>query len=448
MGAVELFLLTVAAIFLVGVIGEIIFEKTNVPDVIWLILVGILVGPVFGWVERDVLNEVAPFFGALTLVIVLFDGGSRLNLQELLKVAPRSLSLAILGFLLSILTVALLAQGALLLGLLPKTWTFLHGLMLGAIVGGASSVVIMPAMQKAGLPAPLANIVNLESALTDVLCVVMTGALIDILLSGAMDMGLALSTLTKSFGLGLGFGALAGFLWLLLHRMWRSSPHEYPLTLGALMVLYVAIDRMGGSAALGILTTAVIIGNANLFSRWFKMEGEATLNPQLQDFHGVITFMVKSFFFTFIGLMLYPPWPLIFFGVVLGIGLLLARIPAVWIATTNSGMGKTERSLITVLMPRGMAAGVLAILPFQKGVPDSEIFPVIIFSCVVTTLLLFAAGFPVYKNRLIDLVRIPKLSQNESGVFQAQTPVASPQVDSIFPKVEEERTMADMDDEA
>ena len=423
MGAVELFLLTVAAIFLVGVIGEIIFEKTNVPDVIWLILVGIIVGPVLGWVERDLLNQVAPFFGALTLVIVLFDGGSRLNLEELIKVAPRSLSLAIVGFILSILTVALLAQGAYGLGLLPKSWTFLHGLMLGAIVGGASSVVIMPAMQKAGLPSSLANIVNLESALTDVLCVVVTGALIDILLSGAMDVGHAASTLAKSFGIGLIAGAFAGFLWLLLHRMWRSSPHEYPLTLGALMVLYVLIDRTGGSAALGILTTAVIIGNANSFSRWFKMEGEANLNPQLQNFHGVITFMVKSFFFTFIGLMLYPPWSLLLLGFILAIGLLLARIPAVWLATTNSGMGKTERSLITVLMPRGMAAGVLAILPFQKGIADSEFLPVVVFSCVVTTLLLFAGGFPVFKNRLIDLVRVPLLSQTDSEITDAQSGV-------------------------
>ena len=61
MGAVELFLLTVAAIFLVGVIGENYFEKTNVPDVIWLILAGVIVGPVLGWVERDLLNQVAPF---------------------------------------------------------------------------------------------------------------------------------------------------------------------------------------------------------------------------------------------------------------------------------------------------------------------------------------------------------------------------------------------------
>ena len=403
MGPVELFLLTIAAIFVVGVVGEIVFEKTNVPDVIWLILVGVIVGPVLGWVDKEVLSEVAPFFGALTLVIVLFDGGSRLKLAELIQVAPRSLGLALTGFLFSILAVALLAEGASLLGLLPQGWTFLHGLMLGAIVGGASSVVIMPAMQKAGLPGALSNVVNLESALTDVLCVVVTGALIEILLSGAVEMKLAAVTLSKSFGLGLLLGVVAGLLWLVLHKLWKGASHEYPLTLGGLMVLYVVIDKSGGSAALGILTAAVIIGNA-------------------VPFHGVITFMVKSFFFTFIGLMLYPPWSLIVFGIVLGIGLLVARIPAVWLATANSGMGRTERSLITVMMPRGMAAGVLAILPFQKGVADSEFLPVVVFSCVVTTLLLFAGGFPVYKNRLMELVRLPSLSNEASSEPDRPTP--------------------------
>ena len=75
------------------------------------------------------------------------------------------------------------------------------------------------------------------------------------------------------------------------------------------------------------------------------------------------------------------------------------------------------------VMPRGMAAGVLAILPFQKGVSNTDFFPVVVFSCVVTTLLLFAVGFPVYKNRLAGLLRAPDLSTpvaiGEVGVSDA-----------------------------
>jgi hypothetical protein len=51
MDPVAIFLLTIAAIFLIGVLGEIVFEKTGVPDVVWLIAVGVLLGPVSGVVN-------------------------------------------------------------------------------------------------------------------------------------------------------------------------------------------------------------------------------------------------------------------------------------------------------------------------------------------------------------------------------------------------------------
>ena len=146
MGSVELFLLCIAAVFLIGVVGELVFARTGVPDVVWLIVVGVFMGPVFGLVERDLLMDIAPFFGALTLVIVLFDGGVRLRLGELMSAAPRSLLLAVSGFVGAVLAMAAVSMLFAKLGLLPKaSWTWMHGLILGAIVGGASSVVIMPA---------------------------------------------------------------------------------------------------------------------------------------------------------------------------------------------------------------------------------------------------------------------------------------------------------------
>jgi potassium/hydrogen antiporter len=78
---VTVFLLAIAAIFLIGALGEVIFQRTQIPDVIWLIFAGILLGDsVSGLVTREQLGEVAPYFAALTLVVVLFDGGSALTL--------------------------------------------------------------------------------------------------------------------------------------------------------------------------------------------------------------------------------------------------------------------------------------------------------------------------------------------------------------------------------
>ena len=68
MSPVTLFLVCIALIFLIGTFGEEVFTRTRVPDVIWLILAGILLGPVLGLVSRAQLLSVAPYFSALTLV--------------------------------------------------------------------------------------------------------------------------------------------------------------------------------------------------------------------------------------------------------------------------------------------------------------------------------------------------------------------------------------------
>ncbi|MEZ4227591.1 MAG: cation:proton antiporter [Polyangiaceae bacterium] len=401
MDPVALFLLAVAGIFAIGALGELIFQRTNVPDVIWLILAGIVLGPISGLLTRPMLSSIAPFFAAITLVVVLFEGGSKLRLGEIGKAAPRSSLLAVLSFLIATLVVAGLSMlGRWPFGLFPETWSWTHGLLLGAILGGSSSIIIMPAMAQARLPAPLANLVNIESALTDAFCVVATAAIIDLLLKGAGGAAAPAISLLKSFGIGLAIGGVAGLVWLLLLRFLRGSEHAYPITLAALLVLYVLIDHAEGSAALGILTVAIILGNAGSISSKIGLAEPAELDTEVRGFHRQMAFMIKSFFFVFIGAMLGPPWGLIVFGVFLGVVLFAARIPAVFLGTLGSKFTAAEKRMTAVAMPRGMAAGVLATLPMSAGVEGTEGLPVLVFACVFTTILVFAVGFPIVKRAL------------------------------------------------
>ncbi|MBW2529132.1 MAG: cation:proton antiporter [Deltaproteobacteria bacterium] len=400
MDPVAIFLLTIAAIFLIGVLGEIVFEKTGVPDVVWLITVGVLLGPVSGVVDRGSLSAVAPYFGAVTLVIVLFDGGSGLRLKELGGAASRSSLLAILCFVSSVVALAGVSMLLARWGVLPASWSWLHGIMLGAILGGSSSVVIMPALRKAGLAPRLSNVLNLESALTDVLCVVVAMAAVQIAVTGATDASAAAATLGKAFGIGLGVGAVAGLLALLALKKLKKSHHAYPLILGTLLLLYVAIEHLGGSPALGILAVAVIVGNAPVLSEAVGLAKSTGLSHGVTNTHGQITFIVKSFFFTFIGAMLGPPWTLVLVGVGLGLVLLLVRVPAVFLGTLGSGLPPGARGLVTVALPRGMAAGVLAMLPVQAGLAGTEGLPVVVFAGVITTIAIFAVGFPVFRRKL------------------------------------------------
>jgi NhaP-type Na+/H+ or K+/H+ antiporter len=100
---------------------------------------------------------------------------------------------------------------------------------------------------------------------------------------------------------------------------------------------------------------------------------------------------------------------LVLLGIVIGLVLFMARIPAVALGTVRACFSPSARGLVAVALPRGMAAGVLAMLPAQQGVPGTEQLPVLVFATVVTTILVFSVGFPILKRKLTVLDLAPHL---------------------------------------
>jgi cell volume regulation protein A len=353
-----------------------------------------LIGPVLGIVTRETLLSVAPYFSALTLVLVLFEGGSRLDLVQLYRAAARSVLLSILSFLFSAVAVTLVSRLMVESGLLPGSWDWHQELLIGLIVGGTSPIVIMAAIARAGVPAEAANLISLESALSDVLCIVAVSSVIGIFKSGEVGNG-PWFDLLRSFGLGIFIGAASGMLWLLLLEWLKDNEHAYPITLSALLLLYVLVESVGGSGALGVLSFAVVVGNARHIGRHVNIAQDLSLHDDVRGFHSQMFFIIKSFFFTFVGAMLGPPWGLATAGAILAAVLLVARYPAAWLAMLHSSLQPRQRKIVFMSVPRGVAAGVLATLPVAAGLPGMAELPTVVFACVVGTILLFATGFPL-----------------------------------------------------
>lgn len=393
MDPVQQALITIAAIFTVGAIGEAVFRRTGLPDVVWLIGVGVLIGPTFGLVSPQELMGIAPLFAAITLVIVLFEGGRQLRLEDLTKAAGRAVSLALLSFFASVLVVTGLVLLGIAVGILPESWTYMHGLLLGAILGGSSSIIIMPAMALAKMEPRIGNLVNLESAFTDVFCVVGATVLIALMAPEAATGEHPGLVLGRSFGLALAVGLVVGLLGLLALPWLAESEHAYTYLLAGLLGLYALVDHLEASAALAILTCAVVLGNAATIRKKFHAK-KSGLSFQVTTVHSQLTFIIKSFFFTFIGAMLGPPWPLFALGIGFGLALLFARWMAVHAAWLGSGLGSGRRKVVLVSMPRGLAAGVLATLPAAAGIPDVELLPPLVFAAILTSILVFAIAFP------------------------------------------------------
>ena len=84
-------LLAASVVIILGVLGEAFFKKTGIPDIAFLMVLGIVIGPILGIIQPAAVIEIVPYFAAIALIIIMFDGGYNLHIGNVLKTAHLSL---------------------------------------------------------------------------------------------------------------------------------------------------------------------------------------------------------------------------------------------------------------------------------------------------------------------------------------------------------------------
>jgi cell volume regulation protein A len=390
-------LVLIACLLLLGSFGEFVFSRTGIPDVVWLVGAGILIGPVFAVVSPELLKPAVPFFGAIALTVILAGGAYRLRLTEVMSVAPRGILLGVVGFILSVLAICLFFWVTTALGWVKPAAPILW-IMVGAIVGGTCTMIIMPTVAKGEIDAKVARTLEVESSATDALCVVVTMALLDLAVKGATEISQPFVTLGRQMGIGIGMGVVAAAITIPAFPAFRGKGHGFTLFLATMLALYGITSAANGNGAMAVLTCALLVGNASYIvprlipgARQDAFVGTETGRVVQEQ----MTFLIKSFFFVLIGL-LFPTNPrLIALGAAAALVLLVFRWPAVVLAMRGRDISRKQFWLLTVAIPRGLAAGVLSALPLHAGIPGVENLSGAVFSLIVTSIVIFSIGFAV-----------------------------------------------------
>ena len=384
--------LVAAVIIILGFLGEEFFKRTSIPDPLLLLLLGVLMGPIFQFFAQDELLAITPYFSALALIIILFDGGLNMKISEAVKNSPRALIMALMGWTLNVLITAALCK--VFLG-----WRLLNGLLLGSIVGGGSSLIVIALTRKLGVNEEVETLLSLESILTDVLCTVGAFAAINIILSGEISLEVALSSVGIAFSVGILVGLGFGVIWLFALEKLKGKPNAYMLTLAVLFLTYVVATLLGGSGAISALFLGLIIGNNGSIAKLFKFRTTVSIDEHVRDFHCQISFLIRSFFFVFTGLLFtFSSFSSVLFGLLLTFAFLGIRFIIIKITTLKSNLHPVE-TLMTIMFPRGLAAAVLASLPLTMGIPGSELFPEISFIVILSSILVTTIGVVFLKKR-------------------------------------------------
>ena len=395
-------LLAAGVVIFLGVAGEAFFKKTGIPDVAFLMILGVIIGPVLGIIQPDAVIQIVPYFAALALIIIMFDGGLNLDLKHIVKTAHFSFTLAILGFILSVVIATIAVHYAL-------DWTWLESILLGSIVGGSSSVIVFGLVRNIRISEEAKNMLSFESALTDILATIIAFILFEAILVGQFDLQVLQETIGRAIVVGLILGFGVGIPWMYVSTKLGNAQHSYMFTLGILFVLFFLANSFGESGALTALVFGLMLGNKNHLSGILKFK---LPRIELDDpTHNQLTFLVRSFFFVFVGLLASIGQ---FEYAILGIGITIAfyfgRIIVAKVILTKR-FSLLDRRVTYSMIPRGLAAAVLATFPLTLGLPNGEVYPQIIFFIILSSVIITTIGLGKSKN-------IPPPEPKEGGFIK------------------------------
>ena len=363
----------------VGYVGHIFFDKTRISDVFWLMIFGIIIGPVFNLVDRTLFVSISPFLAALALLIILFDAGINMDFYKMVRSFPRSILMAVLGMVISTLAVAAVA-----VYLMNFTW--LYGLLLGAIVGGTSSAIVITIVKRLHMREQPKMIVTLESVFTDPLVIVVSIVLINIIAQNGNHIS-PLQSILSAFSIGAVIGLFVGLIWLFMLDKLRGRPFDYMLTLALLFLLYVFVESAGGSGAIGALAFGLVLGNGTAFSTMLKTKKHFGFSKLQRTFQNEVSFFIRAFFFVYLGIIVSINTTYVIYGLAVAVALILVRLVAAEISTFRMTLTHAEKNMIRTMAPRGLAAAVLAQLPAAYNIPNAAAFSDIVFIVILATVI-------------------------------------------------------------
>ena len=391
-------LLAFSLIAIFGFLSEALFRRTNIPDVLFLIILGFIIGPNgFGYTSPEDLASVAPVCTTFTLLILIFDGAFNINLSSLIREFSSSLILTIYNFVISTIVV-----GGIFYYIhqyhLDGT-TMMASMVIGFSLAGVSSSFVIPILSQIRVGGKLFSRLALESALTDVFCIVATLSVIEVYITGIFGVQKTLTYLIELFAIAGFIGVLGGIIWIVI-RVFEEQ--NYIITLAYLILVYLATEYFGGNGPIAALFLGLILNNSKQLSsikegilsrsvaeKQKAIQGDLGVevtSASEKRYYNLISFFLKALFFIYVGILLdITDQTALVVGGILSVLIMITRMGSM---PLTKGMQKAQRQLVNAVFARGLAAAVLIQAVIQAGMPGADYMARVVYVVIIGTIIL------------------------------------------------------------
>ena len=225
-------LLSLAIIFTVGLLFGYVFEKLKLPDLLGMLLAGILIGPyVLNLLDPSILL-ISSDLRQIALIIILIRAGLNLDIEDLKKVGCPALLMCFVPACFEIVGMILLAPK--FLGV-----TILEAAILGSVIAAVSPAVVVPRMLKLmdegyGTKQSIPSLIMAGASVDDVFVIVVFSAFVNMEKGGLVSFSNFL-TIPVSIGLGLLVGGIIGYI-----TVWFFKKNHIKDTIKIIIVLSIS----------------------------------------------------------------------------------------------------------------------------------------------------------------------------------------------------------------
>lgn len=390
-------IIALGILYFIGHVLTHIFNKAKIPDVLILIIFGIIIGPILHIVDPQQIGILGSLFTSIALIIILFEGGLGIEIGNIMRSADQSIKLTVAFFFITaFLIFALMHFG---FGFSP-----LASIVTGFICGGTSSSVVIPmisAMRGVGREA--STVLILESALTDVLCIVFTIGMLHSIESGEFEVGKIIGSLISSLILASIIGALGGLFWLNMVSRVRQFQSTQFATFAFMFIVYGIAEALDFSGAIASLAFGVVLGNNRTVNYLmkntpFKFISVGVVTDAEKKLYKEIVFLIKIFFFIFIGISIpVEHMHVVLIALSIVVAVFVAR-PIVTKILVIKHVTAYDRTIISVMVPKGLAAAVLAGLPNEYGMAEGNDIQAITYNVVLLSIVATSILIPIIER--------------------------------------------------
>lgn len=367
-----------------------IFERRGIPDVLGLMLIGILIGPVFHWVDPDSFGTFGSLFSNLVLIFILFESGTDLRISEVKASFKESAGITVLGFFVTWIILTLSCYFLFDLSLLSC-------LFIGAALGGTSSAVVVGLVRKIAVKPRTSTTLIMESVETDVFTLAIPITILSLMLTGHIEINQVLSQFISSLVIALMIGIGGAFLWSFILNKFPTLKSTKFMTPAFLFILYGITEYLNFSGPLTALSFGIAIGNLHFLEPRFLERivpnQEIVLPEGERNFFSEMVFLLRTFFFVFIGISIkIDRFDWLMTGALVTLFVLLARLLIVPLVLPRQ-TPLLDKAVVSTMIPKGLGAAVIATLPFQQGIPEGAMIQAICFSVILFSTLYTAGLF-------------------------------------------------------